>query len=239
MTGVFLNGAGILLGGFFALARKQNLSADRQKFFKIVLGAFTVFFGLRLTWTSISGPFGSIVRQILILLIALTIGRLAGRLLRLQKASNAAGRAARERLSKTPANRTEAWNDGFWVSSLLFCVSPLAFLGAIQEGLTGYWATLALKGVLDALAVMAFVSIFGWGSLVSAIPVVALEGLIFLAARAAEPWLRLHALVDSINATGGILVFCCALIILELKRVELTDYLPSLVAAPLLTWFWH
>jgi len=35
------------------------------------------------------------------------------------------------------------------------------------------------------------------------------------------------------------LVFCVALIILELKKVELADYLPSLLIAPLLTWLWR
>ena len=45
---------------------------------------------------------------------------------------------------------------------------------------------------------------------------------------------RNPALLDSINGTGGMLVFCIALIILELKKIELADYLPSLVFAPLI-----
>ena len=47
-----------------------------------------------------------------------------------------------------------------------------------------------------------------------------------------------HGVTDSINATGGLLVFSVALVILELKKIELADYLPSLVFAPLLTWVW-
>jgi uncharacterized membrane protein YqgA involved in biofilm formation len=45
-------------------------------------------------------------------------------------------------------------------------------------------------------------------------------------------------LLDSINATGGLLVFCISLIIFELKKIELADYQPSLAWAPLLTWVW-
>jgi uncharacterized membrane protein YqgA involved in biofilm formation len=48
--------------------------------------------------------------------------------------------------------------------------------------------------------------------------------------------LEAHDLVDSVNAPGGLLVFCVALVILELKRIELADYLPSLAFGPLLTW---
>jgi len=39
-----------------------------------------------------------------------------------------------------------------------------------------------------------------------------------------------------VNAVGGLLVFCVALVVLELKKFELGDYLPSLVTAPLVTW---
>jgi uncharacterized membrane protein YqgA involved in biofilm formation len=48
--------------------------------------------------------------------------------------------------------------------------------------------------------------------------------------------LETHSLVDSVNAAGGLLVFSVALVILQLKKIELADYLPSLAFAPLLTW---
>ena len=40
------------------------------------------------------------------------------------------------------------------------------------------------------------------------------------------------------KAVGGLLVFCVAMVILELKRFELADYLPSLAVAPLVAWIW-
>ena len=73
----------------------------------------------------------------------------------------------------------------------------------------------------------------------SLVPLVAWQGTLALLAKMALPWLAKYALVDPINATAGMLVFCVALIILELKKVELADYLPSLVIAPLLTWLWR
>ena len=51
-----------------------------------------------------------------------------------------------------------------------------------------------------------------------------------------EPFLRHHDLLDSVNAVGGMLVFCVALIVLELKKLQLADYLPSLVMAPVIAW---
>jgi uncharacterized membrane protein YqgA involved in biofilm formation len=45
-----------------------------------------------------------------------------------------------------------------------------------------------------------------------------------------------HSPVNSVNATGGILIACVGLLIFELKKIPVTDYLPSLIFAPLLTW---
>jgi len=35
-----------------------------------------------------------------------------------------------------------------------------------------------------------------------------------------------------------LLIFCVALIVLEIKKIALADYLPSLLVAPLLAWLW-
>ncbi len=53
-----------------------------------------------------------------------------------------------------------------------------------------------------------------------------------------EPFLRTHALLDSVNAVGGLIVCTVGLVIFELKKVELADYLPALAVAPLVTWIW-
>jgi len=73
--------------------------------------------------------------------------------------------------------------------------------------------------------------------MLAALPVLAFQGTITLVCvQFLKPVLETHGLIDSVNAVGGLLVFCVALVILELKRVELADYLPSLAFAPLLTW---
>jgi uncharacterized membrane protein YqgA involved in biofilm formation len=94
-----------------------------------------------------------------------------------------------------------------------------------------------VKAVIDGLATLGFVRLFGWGAMLAALPVLAFQGTITLVCmQFLKPTLEVHSLIDSINATGGLLVFCVALIILELKRLELADYLPSLAFAPLLAW---
>jgi uncharacterized membrane protein YqgA involved in biofilm formation len=183
--------------------------------------------------------FGAVARQLTILVLALALGRLTGRALHLQKACNLLGRYAKQKFSDASAGAPGRFSDGFITCTLLFCVVPISILGSIQDGLAAQWQTLAIKAVIDGLATMAFVPTFGWSAILAIVPVIACQGTMTLAARMIEPQLRSHGLLDSVNATSGLLIFCIALIILELKKVELADYLPSLVFAPILTWFWH
>jgi uncharacterized membrane protein YqgA involved in biofilm formation len=238
VTGTWINAGAIVVGGIFGLAQKKPLSITNQTVFKTVLGAFTTFCGLRLTWISVNGSFLSVLKQMAIVLVALTLGKMAGRLLHLQKASNRVGQFARERMAAARPDSPNRFNDGFNVCALLFCAAPLGILGAIQDGLSGYYLPLVVKAVMDGLAAMSFVAMFGGGIVLSAVPVLVWQGSItLLCVRLLQPFLQAHGLIDSINATGGLLVFCVALIIFEIKKIEVTDYLPSLAFAPLLTWW--
>lgn len=239
MIGTLLNAAAIVVGGVAGLTTTRQLSSVNQTALKILMGVFTTYVGLSMVWQGLNGTFAQVLKQLGIVLLALILGNVTGKLLRLQKSLNRLGQHARQRLSSARPDSPHRVNDGFVTCSILFCVSPMAFLGGLHDGLGGNYKILATKAVMDGLATMAFVTTFGWGTIMSALPVVACQGTITLLAQTLRPFLETHALVDSINATGGFLVFSIALIILELKKVELADYLPSLVYAPLLAWLWR
>ncbi len=240
MIGTALNVAGIVIGGLVGLTRRKPLSPANESFFKVALGVFTVFYGLRLTWLSVNGTFLQILKQLLIAVLALMLGKLTGRLLRLQKMSNCLGQQARQRLAAAKPNGSSQLSDGFKTCAGLFCAAPLAILGSVQEGLSGYYYPLAVKAVMDGLATMGFISFFGWGVMISALPVLVFQGTITLVcAEYLKPFLEAHSLVDPVNAVGGLLVFSVALVILQLKKIEMADYLPSLAFAPLLAWLFR
>jgi uncharacterized membrane protein YqgA involved in biofilm formation len=238
MIGTILNVTGILAGGFIGLIRRPVLSPERESYLKVVLAAFTVYYGLRLTWLSVvNGSLGLIFKQLIIAVLALILGKLAGRLLHLQKLSNRLGRSARERIAAVRPDDPNRAGDGFKVCAALFCAAPLGWLGSIQDGLSNYAYPLGVKAVIDGLATLGFVPIFGRGVVLAALPVLAFQGsLTLLTALVLKPILEPRGLVDPVNAVGGLLVFCVALVILGLKKIELADYLPSLAIAPLITW---
>jgi uncharacterized membrane protein YqgA involved in biofilm formation len=241
VLGTILNAAAIVAGGLAGLTIRKQPSAATQQFLKVVLGAATVFVGLRLTVLSLSGSPGHVLKALGIALLSLSLGSLTGKLLRLQKASNRIGQYTRERMAAATPGNPNRFNDGFAVCALLFCAAPLGIVGAIHNGLLlDYFYPLAIKAAMDGLATMSFVAMFGWGVILSAVPVLVFQGGITLVcAKWLGPFLQAHGLVDSVNATGGLLIFCVALLVFEVRKVPVTDYLPSLVFAPVLTWLLH
>lgn len=216
--------------------RQRPVSVQNQSFLKAALGAATAFVGVWSVWKAVSGTPRHILWQLAIVMLAMMLGKLAGRLLRLQKFSNRLGQFARHRIAATTPGRARDHADGVNVCAALFCAAPLGILGAISESLgAGPWPLL-IKAAMDGLAAFSFVALFGWSVALSALPVLAFQGTISLAVGLlAFPWLDAHHLIDPVNATAGLLIFAVSLLIFEVRRVEVADYLPSLIWAPLLT----
>jgi uncharacterized protein len=238
--GATCNAAGILIGGIAGLIWRKQPAAATQGFFKVALGISTVYWGLRLTWSSLDGFSFKTLLQVFTMILALAVGKMIGRLLHLQKASNRVGQFARDEITRSVSGKPRRWSDGFNVCTFLFCAAPLAILGSASDGLAGYFQPLVIKAVMEGLAAMGFVMMFGSSVAVSAVPVFVFEStLTTVFALFAKPLLERHDLLDSVNGTCGLLIFCVALLIFEIKKIEVADYLPALLCAPLLAWMWQ
>jgi uncharacterized membrane protein YqgA involved in biofilm formation len=243
VTGAFLNAIGILLGGLWGLALRKPLSLRTQVFFRSALGLSVIFFGWRLVWLSQGGPFLSALAQFLTALLAVTLGFWTGKLLHLQKWSNRLGRRAGNVIATAQTNAPREAGDGIAACTVLFCAAPLGWLGAVTDGLSGYCWLLAVKAIMDALAMTSFVKIFRWPAALSALPVLVLLGGITLGCRlGVAPFLDAHSLhehtlINSVNAAAGLIACAVALVIFEVRKVELANFLPGLALAPLLAWW--
>jgi uncharacterized protein len=236
VIGAALNALGILAGSLTGLTQRHPLSARAKHFFKTALGVFAVFFGLHLIWLSVNGTFLSGVKELVVTALALVTGNWTGRLLGLQKASNRMGRHAAGLLAAAQKNPPGKLTDGLTALTTLFCAAPLGLIGAVADGLSNYFYLLALKAVMDGLAMMSFVKMFRWPIALVAFPVAAfLEGITLATHVYAAPFLDSQHWTDPVNAVAGFVACATSLVIFEVRRVELANYLPALVIAPLLT----
>lgn len=236
MLGTILNVIGILVGGLSALLRPTPMAASTQGMLKLLLGLGTVICGFWLIWCGLAGL--GLSRMVLlmgIVLVSMMGGRVLGRRLGLQRASNHLGHYARQRMEMVKPGQQLPFGEALNSCTIVFCAAPLGLIGALVDGLADLWAPLLVKAVMDGLATMGFVAIFGRASMAAALPVLAFQGTIALCAHLfLRPWLADYGLIAPILSTAGVLMFAVALVVLESKRIELADYLPSLALSPLL-----
>jgi len=123
---------------------------------------------------------------------------------------------------------------GFLTASLVFCVGPMAILGAIQDGLTGDSSVLVVKAILDGFAAMAFSSTLGIGVIFSAPLLLIYQGGISLLAVQMQS-LVTNAMITEMSAAGGLILVGLTIgSLLELRPIRSANFLPALVIAPLL-----
>jgi uncharacterized membrane protein YqgA involved in biofilm formation len=234
-----INAGAVLLGGSVGLLSGKDPSTRLQVTIKRVLGALVIWAGFSTTYKAMGKTgISNIPKEIVIVVVSLILGNVLGRILRLQDRMNAVGGFAKRAMARGEAGEGDRWSDGFVTCSLLFCVGPMAILGSLDDGLRGDFRVLGLKSVMDGLAAMAFARTFGWGVLVSALPVLAYQGTITLAAQSVKPFLDAHPdMLNALSAAGGLIIVCISVVILEIQKVPLANYLPTLVVAPLLAWW--
>lgn len=234
--GAFLNAVAILLGALFGLVRREPLTLRTQKSCQSALGAFTAFCGLQLVWLNVSGSFTVVLTQLFLAVLAVVLGNLLGKILGLQKISNRLGRHAAQLLARAGENPATRPADGFWAATILFCAAPMGIIGALTDGLGYYFYPLAVKGVMDGLAMTSFVKSLRWPVAMSALPLfLFLNSLTWLAEKPLAGWLTNPALMHSFNIAAGLILCAITLLILQVRRVEIANYLPALALAPLLT----
>ena len=118
-------------------------------------------------------------------------------------------------------------------ASLVYCIGPLAILGALDDGLGRGIESLAVKSSLDGVASIAFAASLGWGVAAAALPVAVLQGT-FTVLGAVLGDVVPEADVAAMTATGGLLLVGVALRLLRVRDVPVADMLPALLVAPLL-----
>lgn len=236
LVGTLIDVIAIALGAFLGLSTHKDLTTDWQVKIRKILGIFLIWFGLSMLWKGFNGGFWQIAHQYIVMMVALILGKMVGRGLRVQSSLNRLGRYAKRLMTLPPAEIRQP-SAGFLACVIVFCAAPLATVGPLQEGLTGDCRPLIIKACMDGLAMMAFVRTFSPLATICVLPVVAFQGSFALLGQYLEPLLRLHGLSDSVTVVIGFILICISLVVLEFKKIDLSDYLPSLLIAPLLTWW--
>ncbi|MCB1797228.1 MAG: DUF554 domain-containing protein, partial [Candidatus Competibacteraceae bacterium] len=156
------------------------------------LGLAVVAIGLRMALEA---------QHTLLAIGCLLLGGVTGELLRIeQRLDNLA-----ETLSRTLRSNSSRFVEGFVTATLLYLTGAMTIVGSIQDGTIGDPSVLLVKSLLDGVASVALASSLGIGVMFSALPVLLIQGGITLLA-AQLAFLSQPAVLDAVNATGGLLI---------------------------------
>jgi uncharacterized protein len=108
-------------------------------------------------------------------------------------------------------------------------------VGSIQDGMgsaSGY-QQLVIKSALDGFAAMALASSLGIGVSFTVITILLVQGGLALAGRLLGEFMT-TPMTNEMTAVGGLMIIGLALILLDIKRPRIANFLPGLLLAPLI-----
>ena len=241
--GTLFNVACILIGGVVGLRLSRQIPEDTQRRIRrylagltVIAGGYMMAQGLYGGWKGSDG-FWMFLLLGFIALLAISFGNLIGTELKLQERLDQLGQEAKRRLTKTD-DVDSRFSDGFVTCTVLFTVGPMSLLGCVEDGLGNVPTILIVKSVMDGIATLCFAPRFGAGVLLSAVPLLAYQGTVTMLASHLVFMREEPMMLAIFNLTGGMLVLTIVLVILEIQKVPLANYLPALVIGPALTWWW-
>ncbi|HML23208.1 MAG TPA: DUF554 domain-containing protein [Aggregatilinea sp.] len=239
MGGTLLNALTVLIGSTIGLLIGNRLPARIQESVITGLGLMTLYIGF---------SNGLKTGNAIIPLLSLVIGVIIGELLRLDMqlerlagwlearfSARRGSNGAQGGEADAAGDRRARFIQGFVTASLVFCVGPLTFLGSMQDGMgldVGF-QQLAIKSVLDGFSSMAFAASLGIGVLFSVLAVLGIQGGLALIGSVAGVFMT-TPMLDEMTATGGLILIGLGLVLLDIKKPRIANFLPALILAPLI-----
>ena len=219
MIATVVNALAIILGSVLGLLFGKKISSSLQSVIMYSSGFITLILGLQMALEMPSA---------LVSLFALAIGGITGTLLNIENRIFNLG----ERIGKRSGKENTGIGTGFLNSSVLFCAGAMAVVGSIQAGTVQDYNLILIKSVMDGMIAIVFSTIYGIGTMLSALSVFVYQGFFTLLGVYIEPVLG-DTGIAALSAEGGILLLMIALKLLGIMDAKSGNFLPALVLAPL------
>ena len=232
--GTIINVCCIVVGGVVGLLGRRLITQKLQDALIQACGLSVLFLGIGgamekmlAVATASDGSSALSSGGTMTILISLAVGAVIGEAIDLDARFERFGVWLR---AKTGSEGDAGFVNGFVTASLTVCIGAMAIVGAIQDGISGDYATLALKGALDAVIICAMAASMGKGAVFAALPVGVLQGLVTLACIPLQPLMTTAAL-NNLGLVGSILIFCVGVNLIWPRTFKPANMLPAVFIA--------
>jgi uncharacterized membrane protein YqgA involved in biofilm formation len=226
MLGPLVNAAAIVVCSLAGCFLIRGIPGRFEEIIKKAIGLAIIYVGLK----------GAMDNQrVLLLIMSLVAGSVAGELINIDKLMNRAGLWAERRLGMDGSRggqgggKTAKGNfaKGFVSASILFCTGSMAIVGSLGSGLSGNHETLFAKSILDGSISVVFGASMGIGVTFSAIPVLIYQGGIVLASMAVKDLLT-PEIIREMSAVGSLLIAAIGFNFLSIKEIRVANLIPAI-----------
>ena len=227
--GTIINSAAIVAGGLIGHFTGKLFRQDQQE-------SLTKACGISVLFISIAGAMQGMLHidngeilsgKSMLVVLCLALGTIIGEIIGIEKGFEHFGEWLKVKSGNSGDKR---FVNAFVTASLTVCIGAMAIVGAIQDGISGDYSTLAVKAVLDFIIITVMTSSLGKGCTFSAVPVFLFEGAVTVLARIISPVMTETA-VAYLSLVGSVLIFCVGLNLVWGKKVRVANMLPAVIFA--------
>lgn len=220
MIGTLVNTVAVIVGSSIGLLLKSHFpDRIRDAIFRGI-GIFSLAIGVSMAIET---------ESFLIMIVSVLLGAITGEFLNIDDWMTRLSEKLKAKLGSSESRFTE----GLMTAFLLYCTGSMTILGGIEAGMTGDASLYYIKSIMDGVSSIALASAMGIGVMFSAIPLFILQGGLTMLAKITGTAVPL-SVVNEISAVGGLLIIGLGIEILELHKMKIANYLPSLIYAGIL-----
>ena len=221
ITGTFVNVGSILVGSSIGVLLKKGIPKRIESIIFQALGLFTLFLGLTMAFES-TGLY-------LLMIFSLILGGILGEVLKLDSNTEALSIKLKGKLKSANPKFTE----GLITASMIFSIGSMAIIGPMNEAIKGDLNLILTKSLMDGITSIILAAAFGRGVFFSVVPVFILQAIVGVMSAYIEPYLS-PTLIKELTAIGGLLILGIGMSILELKKINVINLLPSMLVLVIL-----
>ncbi len=232
-SGTWINIITVLCGTGVGLLLNNRLPQYMQQIITQGIGLLTLWLGFTMAGSLTKAQAGQIDGAV-VGLLALILGGMCGEWWKIETRLTSLGNWLKRRF-----RGQGRFTEGFVVTSLLFCVGPLALIGSLNNGLTGDKTLLVIKATMDGIVAIAFTSSYGVGVGFSALTILLYQGGLSVAAGLLATTLPDPATdprIFLITGVGGLMILGLGLDLLKVAKIRVASFLPALIFAIPIYW---
>lgn len=227
--GTIINTAAVLAGGMLGKITGKLFHKEQQEALQTTCGISVMFIAIAGAMQGMLKIDGKtlVSGKSMLVVLCLALGTVLGEIIGIETGFERFGEWLK---MKSGNGKDSEFVNAFVTASLTVCIGAMAIVGAIQDGITGDFSTLAVKSVLDFIIIAVMTSSLGKGCIFSAIPVFLFEGSITVLAKLVSP-IMTELAVAYLSLIGAILIFCVGVNLVWGKKVRVANMLPAVFLA--------